>query len=346
MAGSDNIEVSKSITETNSGEAANATCARRVKATDRPRSSDAAIVVRSRLGYEATQVQRILTGLCHHVFSVTAADEQKFVVRIGTPATKRLLEGGIYWNQVLRAIGVPLPKMLAADLEPLEIRFPFVILERMPGTDLGLIYQTLSSPEKLGIVSELVRIQKEVSELPEASGFGYAYSYSEPPEHQSWAAVVLAILGRARQRISRSDHPGLSYVERATRILGRHESYFAVIRPAAFLDDTTTKNVLVDQGRLSGVVDVDQLCFGDPLLTIGLTQTALLGEAFSVDYVEHWMNLLELGTQQRKIVQAYTLLFCVDFMSELGQRFNRDETPEFNAARFARLESVFEDLTE
>jgi hypothetical protein len=72
----------------------------------------------------------------------------------------------------------------------------------------------------------------------------------------------------------------------------------------------------------------------------------LLGEEFGVDYVEHWMNLLELSTQQRKIVQAYTLLFCVDFMSELGQRFNRDETPEFNAARFARLESVFEDLTE
>jgi aminoglycoside phosphotransferase (APT) family kinase protein len=316
----------------------------RVKATDIPSSSDAAIVVRSRLGYEATQVLRILTGLCHHVFSVTAADEQKFVVRIGTPATKRLLAGGIYWNQVLRPIGVPLPKILAADLEPLEIRFPFVILERMPGTDLGLIYQTLSSPEKLGIVSELVRIQKEVSELPEASTFGYAFSYSEPPEHQSWAAVVLAILGRARQRISRSNHPGFSHVERATRILGRHESYFAAIRPVAFLDDTTTKNVLVDQARLSGVVDVDQLCFGDPLLTIGLTRMALLADAHDVDYVEHWMNLLKLNAEQRKVVQAYTLLFCVDFMSELGQRFNRDEAPEFSSARFMRLNSVFESL--
>jgi aminoglycoside phosphotransferase (APT) family kinase protein len=315
-----------------------------VKATHSPCAEDAAVAVRSKLGLQPAEVRRFLTGLCHHVFSVTAADGQKFVVRIGTPATKRLLEGGIYWNQVLRPIGVPLPEMLAADLEPFEIGFPFVILERMAGTDLGLIYQTLSSPEKLGIVSELVRIQKEVSELPEASSFGYAYSYSEPPEHQSWAVVVLAILGRARQRMSRSDHPGFSYVERATRILGRHESYFAAIRPAAFLDDTTTKNVLVDQGRLSGVVDVDQLCFGDPLLAVGLTQMALLGEALDVDYVEHWMNLLKLSAEQRKVVQAYTLLFCVDFMSELGQRFNRDETPELSSARFMRLNSVFESL--
>ena len=317
-----------------------------MKATNSPCAEDAAVAVRSKLGLQAAEVRRFLTGLCHHVFSVTASDEQKFVVRIGTPATKRFLEGGIYWNQVLRPIGVPLPKILAVDLEPLEIQFPFVILERLPGTDLGLIYQTLSSPEKLGIVSELVRIQKEVSKLPEASRFGYAYSYSEPPEHQSWAVVVLAILGRARQRMSRSDHPGFSYVERATRILGRHESYFAAIRPGAFLDDTTTKNVLVDQGKLSGVVDVDQLCFGDPLLTVGLTQTALLGEAFSVDYVGHWMDLLKLSPQQRKVVQAYTLLFCVDFMSELGQRFNRDAAPEFNAERYARLESVFERLAE
>jgi aminoglycoside phosphotransferase (APT) family kinase protein len=278
------------------------------------------------------------------VFLIVASNEQKFVVRIGTPATKRLLEGGIYWNKVLRPIGVPLPEMLAADLEPREIRFPFVILEWMPGTDLGLIYQTLSSNEKLGIVRELVQIQKKVSQLPEANSFGYARSYSEPPEHQSWAEVVLAILERARRRMSRSDHPGFSYVERAIRILGRHESYFAAIRPAAFLDDTTTKNVLVDQGRISGVVDVDQLCFGDPLLTVGLTQMALLGEALDVDYVEHWMNLLKLDAEQRKVMQAYTLLFCVDFMSELGQRFNRDETPEFSSARFMRLNSVFESL--
>ena len=299
-------------------------------------------MIRSRLNLEPIEVRRILTGLCHHVYWVAASDGQRFVVRIGTPATKHLLQGGIYWNNFLRPLGVPLPKMLAAELAPMGIRFPFVILEQMPGTDLGLIYQTLSSPEKLGIVSELVGIQKKVSEIPEAVGYGYSCSYSERPKYGSWEAVVLAILQRAQQRMSHPHHPGLLYVERAARILRRHETYFAAIRPVAFLDDTTTKNVLVDQGRLTGVVDVDQLCFGDPLLTVGLTQTALLGQAFDIEYVDHWMNLLKLSTQQRQVVQAYTLLFCVDFMSELGQRFNREETPEFNTTRFARLESVFE----
>jgi aminoglycoside phosphotransferase (APT) family kinase protein len=100
----------------------------------------------------------------------------------------------------------------------------------------------------------------------------------------------------------------------------------------------------VDQGRLTGVVDVDQLCFGDPLLTLGLTKMALRTNANDVDYVEHWMNLLGLDKQLRQVVDAYTLLFCVDFMSELGQRFNREDRPEIDVEKFTRLESVFETL--
>jgi hypothetical protein len=239
---------------------------------------------------------------------------------------------------------VPLPRMVATSLEPSEIQFPFVILEQLPGSDLGQIYQTLSSHEKLEIVSEVVGIQEKVSVLPEASGFGLAYSYSQPPEYRTWGAAVLAILERAQKRIERSGNPGRSYVKPGRQILSRYESYFAVVRPIPFLDDTTTKNVLVDQGRLTGVVDVDRLCFGDPLLTIGLTRMALLADARDVDYVEHWMNLMALSQQQREAVDAYTRLFCVDFMSELGQRFNKDEQPEIDLEKFARLSSVFETL--
>jgi len=32
-----------------------------------------------------------------------------------------------------------------------------------------------------------------------------------------------------------------------------------------FLDDLTTKNVIVQDGVLQGVVDFDHVCYGDPL---------------------------------------------------------------------------------
>ena len=150
-----------------------------------PSVRDAADVIRSRLGLEPVETQRFPTGLCHHVFSVTASDQQKCVVRIATPKTKRLLAGGVYWNEFLRPIGVPLPRIVATGLEPSEIEFPFVVLEQLPGTDLSQIYLTLTSAEKLEIVSEVVRIREKVSALPEAGGFGFAYSYEEPPAYRT-----------------------------------------------------------------------------------------------------------------------------------------------------------------
>jgi aminoglycoside phosphotransferase (APT) family kinase protein len=309
-----------------------------------PSADDAANVVRSRLDLEPIEIRRFPTGLCHYVFSVTISDQQKWVVRIATPQTKRLLAGGVYWNKFLRPLGVPLPRIVTTSLEPAEIEFPFVVLEQLPGTDLSEIYQTLTSRQKLEIVSEVVRIRQKVSVLPEAGGFGFAYSYEELPAYRAWDGALSAILERAQQRMSHSGHPGGSYVERARRILNRHEAYFASVRPGPFLDDTTTKNVLVEQGRLTGVVDVDQLCFGDPLLTVGLTQTALLANGLDVDYVQHWMNLLGLNEQLRQVVDAYSLLFCLDFMSELGQRFNKEEPPGIDLEKFARIKSIFEKL--
>jgi hypothetical protein len=71
---------------------------------------------------------------------------------------------------------------------------------------------------------------------------------------------------------------------------------------------------------------------------------ALHANASDVDYVEHWMNLLGLNNELRQVVDAYTLLFCVDFMSELGQRFNKENRPEIDVQQFTRLESIFETL--
>ena len=53
-------------------------------------------------------------------------------------------------------------------------------------------------------------------------------------------------------------------VRKVANCATRFERYFAQIRPTPFLDDTTTKNVIVHEGKLSGIVDVDWICFGYP----------------------------------------------------------------------------------
>jgi hypothetical protein len=88
---------------------------------------------------------------------------------------------------------------------------------------------------------------------------------------------------------------------------------------------------------------VDWVCFGDPLFTVALTRTALLSMGESLDYTDYWCELLELTPEQHEVIQFYTALFCVDFMSELGQRFNKASDPALSADRLLRLEKILAD---
>src|SRR5262249_53237029 len=110
-----------------------------------------------------------------------------------------------------------------------------------------------------------------------------------------------------------------------------------------FLHDTTTKNVIVHGGRLSGIVDVDDFCFGDPLLAPALTLMALLNTRGPVDYVDAWLAAAQAPADWR--LALYTAVFCVDFMAEHGHRFNGNPA----AARpdeCAHLEAILARLLE
>ncbi len=135
-----------------------------------------------------------------------------------------------------------------------------------------------------------------------------------------------------------------AWVQRVRAKVTPWDSYFVGIQPVPFLDDTTTKNVLVHEGHLSGIVDVDEVCFGDPIFTIALTQMALLSSKHDVDYIDMWCDLVELSAEQRRVLNLYTAIFCVDFMGEIGQRFNRTTPLPADPARIQHLENTLTDL--
>ena len=90
-------------------------------------------------------------------------------------------------------------------------------------------------------------------------------------------------------------------------------------------------------GRLTGIVDVDWICFGDPLLTVALTRASLLSACQDLAYTDYWCALFEPSAEQQAALRFYTALFFLDFMSELGHRFNRD-TPTITVTEVERLE--------
>ena len=241
---------------------------------------------------------------------------------------------------MLRGLGLPLPELLHCGTSGAT---DYMLLERLPGRDLGLVYPGLSRREKRAIAAEVARIQAIVATLGEGRGFGFVADPRAPIPHQSWTGVLVALVERARVRLDKARPIDPQRTSEVARAVERHAAYIAAVRPTPFLDDTTTKNVLIESGALSGIVDVDWICYGDPLLPVALTWAALAGEGLATDYVDDWCEVLELSTEQRTALALYRALFCLDLLSEAGHPFNRNEAIALDPARVERLSAALED---
>lgn len=299
-----------------------------------PKEQDAANIVHEVLGEEARAVRRFTTGSCHYVYEVNLAGSKQVVVRIASPDNLNLLAGGVYWSNLLRPLGLPLPALLFSDLTMSRFHFPFLILERLPGQDLNYVYPLLSPEDKRQIARSIVQIQNKVATLPLGQSYGFALSYETTPL-DSWLEVLNSSLERSRKRILQVGLASVEIVNQVKYFLPQFTSYFAAIPPQPFLDDTTTKNVLIYENKLSGIVDVDFVCFGDSLFTVALTRASLLNSGYVTDYIDYWCEELNLAKEQYKILDFYTALFLVDFVSEFGQQFNTEKAifPDYNRVR-------------
>lgn len=296
------------------------------------------------MGRTVHSVRRFPTGLAHYVYDVATAEGEAYVVRLTRERQKDEFAGALYWYSLLKPRDVPLPELFFADATGQRFGFPVLVMERLPGTDLCHTYASLTHQEKQGLAKEVAGIQQRVTSLPAGKGFGYALSYDGVGLHPLWTGVLCESLARSRQRIRVAGVIDANVVDRVEAALPSMASYFDGIEPVCFLHDMQAKNVIVDDGKLSGIVDVDSVCFGDPLYTLALTRMALLSDGCDTLYVDAWADALTHPQEQRSILTLYTAICCVDFLSELGHRFNQNSAAPVKEEEVSYLSSILDRL--
>lgn len=267
-----------------------------------PTEHHARIIAKRFLDAPVRDVQRFSMGGSNYVYGVTGADGRRLVVRIAVEPGK--LAGFLHWHDHLSRVGVPLPALLAAETDAARFGFPYLILEWLPGTDLEHVYLGLSRDEKCSIAHALAAIQARVGTLPRGSGYGYARSHDDPTLRRQWEDVLLADLDRSRRRIREIGVLDARHVDRVGEKLPRYRDDLDRVAPVAFLDDTTTMNFLVEGAEIRGILDVDFVCFGDPLLTPALTCMALLSRGWETDYVGFWCERLPMDGEHERVLPA------------------------------------------
>ncbi len=316
-----------------------------IKTIDKiPTEQDASTILRDVTGKNTKDVKRFPTGLANYVYDVKTEDGESLVVRLARPDLKHFFEGAVYWYDRLQEKGVPMPKLYYSEVDGAKHGFPTMIMDRLLGEDLGVVYPTLTSPQKKALAIQISDVQKAVSTLPEGKGYGYARTYDDPSLLSTWSGFLDANLEKSRRNIKKAGIIDEAVVDKVKTLARQLDAYFSTVRPTCFLDDTTTKNVVINNGELSGIVDIDSVAFGDPLLTVGLTRMALLSSGYDTEYIDYWVENLHLSTDQKKALDVYTAIFCVNFMSEMGHSFNKGEASPVNQQDIDKLTSILNKL--
>ncbi len=304
---------------------------------ERPREELAVRIGRAVLGEQIRSATRFPTGLHHWVYEVIPERLNPVVVRIGARESRDDLAGAVFWEKRLRPLGVPVARILHTDLSMERFGFPFMVLDRLPGTDLGSVYRSLGTDKKRTLAGQMVDLQHLAAQLPDAPGFGYALDYRGRGLRKRWNDVLRDDLRRSSRRIEAGNLVDHTWATRVESRLAQVEHQHASVRPRAFFHDITTKNVIIDDGKLSGIVDVDSMAFGDPLLTVALTRTSLLSRGEQTDYIDFWCEAMGMREHRELVLDVYTALFALNFLSELEQAFNRDASAPVDPEYLDRL---------
>jgi hypothetical protein len=281
-------------------------------------------------------IERNNVGLAGYVYTILI-DDEKYVLKLADD--KNLISGSIYWLEMIKDLEIPIPKVIAENIEAEPFYF---VMNCIPGQDLGIVYNTLSSKQKKDIAATLLKFQKEIKKLPLAPGYGSLNSYDDKENlKNTWVEFIESEINRAEEGISQNHIFPVSYVNRVRNLVPEFKDYFSKVKPEPFFDDATTKNVLVHNGKLSGIIDLDWITFGDALSFIGLTAMALLSMNAELDYVEYLMQEMGLNEEQENVLKFYILIFCIVFMSEKGMCFNQNEPAKVSNDEIKHLEEVF-----
>jgi aminoglycoside phosphotransferase (APT) family kinase protein len=159
---------------------------------------------------------------------------------------------------------VPVPAVLAQDFGHARIDRDYVLMERLPGTPVshlgGITRHAFDE-----ILRQVGRCLRQVHGI-RGDHYGYVGEHRPMKPQADWPSAFHVMWHRLLDDLERYDGYGPGEATGMRRLLDRHADVFDRPVPASLLHmDVWAENILTEApGRLTGLIDWDRACWGDP----------------------------------------------------------------------------------
>lgn len=275
-------------------------------------------IAQKEFGTEPSGITRMTTGICNEVYSVAIGDRE-YIFRL--KEEPRYMLGSHNHIPLFRSKGIKVPEILAEDYSKTWLPLAFQIQNKLPGSDLRDVIETLTDNELKALGAEVANVFRQLSTVPNNGKFGVLWG-DDKDLVDSWSTEVARVTKVVTSWGKQTGVLDDRLVEVLAYVNSKYKGYFDRIRPYTYFGDIAGKNVMVHEGKFSGLVDLDSLAQGDPLEAIGRIKASWYGTHHGTVYSNAVMDALGLPEPQRELVTMYALLNRAFWTLENGVQFN------------------------
>lgn len=261
---------------------------------------------------DVLECNRITLGNQNFVYQVITKSN-RYVIRVSDKELFDFFKSGQFLQTSLIPLGIPIVPFIFCQIKG---NFSIALMREAKGHDLIHVYSKMSRDNKESVAKTLFSYQEIMKTLPLGHGYGYATHLSNNTLHCSWKDFLTHEISRFISRVEKTKHIDAGIFLPALKILDLLD--FSNVKPQAFLRDISERNVLIDKGAVSAIVDVDDIGFGDNLMVIALTEVALMEKGLDNYYPQYWKTLNKLDIKAEERYDFYLIFYILNFIKSHG----------------------------
>lgn len=224
-------------------------------------------IVRKATGSSPTEKQRIIKGEANEVHAIKTDRSREVIVRINREgdAESRFQRERWAMEQTAKA-GVPVPRVLLVESLELEGKsIGISVEERLPGVPLDELATHMSDEEFAEILQQAGALLSRVHSVT-TEGFGEIDNRGRG-EHASISGIFSEenLSERVLLAAAQSASLDANIISRALYILREYQKNYPAVSPHLLHGDFGPKHLLIDSGKVTGIIDFENACGGDPV---------------------------------------------------------------------------------
>lgn len=290
------------------------------------------LIIKKWLWLEPNNIERMSMGTCNEVYSVET-ENNDFIVRISS------FPDFLKWSQkhipVLEHLWISVPKIILEDYSKSQFPYMFQILNKMEWRDLDYVISKLSNEEIDTISTEISNIFDKVKTIKTNDKF-WLVCWNEKQLNEKWTEWIKSWIDDIIERGIKTWLMDNRFKVILSELSFTNKEYFSQVNSTTYLWDINAKNVLVQDGKFIGIVDLDCLMQGDILEWIWRIKASWPWTIYWEKYITAIMNKQWLDKHKRKIVILYALINRISRAFENGIQYNQNTTNIVDHERYQK----------